>query len=626
MRVVIRIVVVASIFAAHVTFGQLLTPPPLDWQAGFGGTGDDIATTFVPVANGGYLVAGYSDSSTNGNKTAPAYGGFDYWIVRLDESGNALWDRSYGGSTNDMLHAVVPMADGGFILGGFSQSAVSGTKTSTNFGGYDYWLVRINASGDVLWDRSFGGTGGETLWSMEQTSDGGLVLGGLSRSGPGGNKTSVSYGNDIWLVRLDAAGEILWDLTYGAGVEVWRVVVRPTPEGGFFVGGTSSSGIGGNKTSTNHTSGLGFSWDDYWVLRLDGAGNKLWERQLGGTERDALSDLTLLPGGGVLASGHSYSYPGGTKTAPNHGTRDYWIVRLDSNGNQLWDESYGGAEFDRLRSATMLSDGGLVLFGHSPGVPPSFDSGGLDYWLVRIDSQGDEIWNKQIGGSREDGDGFSFEPEGSIVVTSNSVVIGGTSRSGVSGLKMVPNFGRRDFWVVSLNDAIQPDLATSVPAFEATRPQCVAGTNTLRVWNRGTGTLFYNVSTDVPWATVSPTNGVTAGETNTHVITYANSAPIGTHLARVTFSSSSTSNVLATVPLSLTLTPPPPPTLRIARVLPSPAQRLLLGPAACPIITELSTNLVDWILFHTNAPATVEREVPQSAVTGWPRFYRARTP
>ena len=625
MRVVVRCILIASIFAARVAFAQLLTPPPLDWQAGFGGTGDDIATTFVAAPTGGYLVAGYSDSGTNGNKTAPAYGGFDYWIVRLDASGNALWDRSYGGSTNDMLQAVVAMSDGGFILGGFSQSGVSGTKTSTNFGSFDYWLVRISASGDVLWDRSFGGTNSDTLFSIEQTSDGGLILGGMSNSGPSGNKTSISYGRDYWLVRLDPAGEISWDRTYGAGAESLSIV-RQTPDGGFFVGGTSGSGIGGNKTSTNHTSGLGFSWDDYWVLRLDGAGDKLWERQLGGTERDALRDLTLLPDGGVLAGGHSFSYPGGTKTAPAHGTRDYWIVRLDSNGNQLWDESYGGAEFDRLRSATLLSDGGFVLFGHSPGVPPDFDSGGIDYWLVRIDSQGDEIWNKQIGGNREDGDGFSFEPEGSIVVSSNSVVIGGTSRSGVSGLKMVPNFGRRDFWVVALSDAIQPDLATSVPAFEVTLPQCAAGTNTLRVWNRGTGTLFYNVSTDVPWVTVSPTNGVTAGETNTHVITYALSAPIGTHLAHVTFSSSSTSSVLASVPLSVTLAPPPPPTLRIARVFPSFTQRLLLGPAACPIITELSTNLTDWISFHTNAPATTEREVPQSAAAGWPRFYRARSP
>jgi hypothetical protein len=246
--------------------------------------------------------------------------------------------------------------------------------------------------------------------------------------------------------------------------------------------------------------------------------------------------------------------------------------------------------------------------------------------LVRIDSQGDELWNQPIGGSLEDGDGFSFEPEGNIVLSSNGVVIGGTSRSGVSGLKMVPNFGRRDFWVVALSDGIQPDLGTSVSGFEVTLPQCVAGTNTVQVWNRGTGTMFYNVSTDVPWATVSPTNGVTSGETNTHVITYAHSAPIGTHLARVTFSLSSTSSVLATVPLSLTLTPPPPPTLRIARTFSAPGHRLLLGPAACPTITELSTNLVNWISFHTNAPATIEREVPQSAAIGWPRFYRARTP
>src|SRR5262245_27510856 len=99
MRVVIRFVLVASIFAARVTFSQLLTPPPLDWQAGFGGTGEDVATTIVPAATGGYLVAGFSNSGTNGNKTALNHGYNDYWVVRLDASGHRLWERSYGGTT-----------------------------------------------------------------------------------------------------------------------------------------------------------------------------------------------------------------------------------------------------------------------------------------------------------------------------------------------------------------------------------------------------------------------------------------------------------------------------------------------------------------------------------------------
>ena len=117
MRVTLALALIVSIFAPRVTFAQLLTPPPLDWQAGFGGTGEDIATTIVPAATGGYLVAGYSDSNTNGNKTAPAYGGFDYWVVRLDAAGNRLWDRSYGGSTNELLHTVVATSDGGVHIG-----------------------------------------------------------------------------------------------------------------------------------------------------------------------------------------------------------------------------------------------------------------------------------------------------------------------------------------------------------------------------------------------------------------------------------------------------------------------------------------------------------------------------
>jgi hypothetical protein len=597
----------------------------MDWQAVLGGTEDDIATTIAPTADGGYIIGGFSNSATNGNKTAPPRGDYDYWVVRLDGSGNALWDRSYGGSTNDSLEVAVPTSDGGFLFGGSSLSPANGTKTSTNFGGNDYWLVRANANGEVQWDRSFGGSGHDTLFSVEQTSDGGLLLGGSSSSAPGGNKTSESYGTDFWLVRLDASGQKLWDRTYGAGFELLRAV-RQIPDGGFFIGGTSYTGIGGNKTSTNHSA-----LPDYWIVRIDHDGNKLWERQLGGRDTDMFRDLVPLSDGGVIVAGYSLSFPGGTKTAPRRGTfYDYWVVRLDADGNQIWDQTYGNGAGARLRRVARLRDDLFVLYGHSTtgaaGTKTSPGYGGLDYWLVGIDDEGDQLWDQSFGGTANDGDGIIVSlPEGGIIVTTNSVAIVGTSQSGTNGNKFVPQIGKRDFWVVRLSDSTRPELASSVPGFQVALPQCAVGSNTFQVWNRGTGAVAYHIATDVPWLTVSPTNGFSADQTNTHLVAYSNSEALGPHHANVRFLSSSDGSTLLTLEVSLTVTSPPAPVLRMLRS--SPANlRLLLGPAACPIISEFSSNLVDWSAFRTNPPSTVEREITQPAGTTLARFYRARTP
>ena len=140
----------------------------------------------------------------------------NFWVLRLDSSGNKIWERSFGGSGYDSLWSCQQMADGGFVLGGYSNSGADGNKTSAGFGGFDVWIVRIDANGNKLWERAYGGSGNEYLTALAQSSDGGLILGAMSASPPSGNKSSTNFGSyDIWILRLDAGGNQVWQGSFG---------------------------------------------------------------------------------------------------------------------------------------------------------------------------------------------------------------------------------------------------------------------------------------------------------------------------------------------------------------------------------------------------------------------------
>jgi hypothetical protein len=300
----------------------------------------------------------------------------DFWIVRLDHAGKRLWDASYGGSGDDGLFCLQRTGDGGYILGGFSSSRADGNKVSPNFGGYDFWVVRINGAGEKLWDRSFGGTGDDMLFKLEQTSDGGFILGGTSTSGADGNKTSPRFGGeDFWIVRLDQNGNLLWDRSFGGTQSDRFADVHQAADGGYIVGGSSGSSIEGNKTSPN------FGNYDYWVVRLDANGNKLWDKSFGAATGDILAALEEAADGQFILGGEQGDING----------HSYWVVRLQSNGDKLWERSYRRIGGETLKAVLQTRDGGFVFGGYSDG-PGGPD--GLLYWLVRADSEGTQLWNE----------------------------------------------------------------------------------------------------------------------------------------------------------------------------------------------------------------------------------------
>ncbi|MFI5206101.1 MAG: T9SS C-terminal target domain-containing protein, partial [Candidatus Paceibacterales bacterium] len=219
------------------------------WDRRFGGTGDDQFTCFQQTKDGGYILGGSTYSGIGGDKTQATQGLHDYWIVKIDSLGNKQWDKDFGGANDENLSSLQQTKDGGYILGGWSSSGISGDKTQASWGNTDFWMVKIDSSGNKQWDKDFGGTDADGIRSLQQTGDGGYILGGFSWSGIGGDKSQASWGTvDYWILKTDALGNKQWDKDFGGAGEDALFSLQQTMDGGYILGGVSESGVGGDKT------------------------------------------------------------------------------------------------------------------------------------------------------------------------------------------------------------------------------------------------------------------------------------------------------------------------------------------------------------------------------------------
>ena len=473
--------------------------PTARWQQNLGGAADDLLFAAQPTADGGWIVGGSSSSPAGGNKTSTSYGGKDFWVVRLDASGAKVWDKSFGGAGDDLLFSVQQTEEGGFVLGGYSASAPGGNKTSANYGLGDMWIIRLDASGNKIWEQTCGGTGEDGLFAVQQTGDGGFVCAGYSYSTAGGNKNSANFGgSDFWLVRLDANGAKLWDKSYGGADDDTCYSLQQVTNG-IVLAGASLSVRGGGKTSVN------YGGTDFWLVRTDASGNKLWDQSYGGTGEDGVLSVSVLPtgDGGFLLGGDSTSKADGTKTSPAYGQEDFWVVRVDSTGKQLWDRSFGGTGSDLLTGMQPGPNGGFVLAGGSSsgvtGNKTSASFGGTDFWVVGIDSAGSKLWEQDFGGDGFDGNynvSLAAAPDGGFLVA-------GDSTSGATGNKTNANLGGIDFWAVKLD-------STSAPKLWPEPTQDLAGKGFL-LWLQGTAGHTYVTEFTTNYVNWSPfsTNQVT---------------------------------------------------------------------------------------------------------------------
>jgi hypothetical protein len=356
--------------------------PNIEWSRTYGGSGDDECSSIQPTADGGYVLAGSTNSFGAGD--------YDAWLVRTDSNGDSLWSRTYGGSGNDYCAAAYQTADGGYVFCGGTDSYGAGS--------HDFWLVRMTANGDSLWSRTFGGAGWDICYGMQQTSDGGFVLAGWTNS--------IGGQRDFWLVKADEDGDSLWSRVFGgAQSDECHAIVRSLDGGYLLVGETIS---------------FGAEDQDFWAIKTGANGDSVWSWVYGGTATDVCWSADQAADGGYVLGGWTWSATS---------NMDFWLVRVDGGGSQLWARQLGGSDWDVCHSVVQTTDG-YVLGGETL----SFGAGDCDAWLVKTDLNGDSVWSLTVGGdSTDDCRAVVRSSDGGYIVAGNS------NSSGA---------GDYDFWLV----------------------------------------------------------------------------------------------------------------------------------------------------------------------------------
>ena len=337
-------------------------------------------------------------------------GSDDGWIMKMDATGSVQWQKAYGGSTFEDLWALQITTDGGYIAAG----------TTGVYPNADVWILKLSPAGDIEWQKSFGGPNYDEGLAIQQTSDGGYIV--------VCNTSSFGAGiGDAWILKLSSSGGLQWQKTYGGPQYEYALTIQQTTDGGYIVGGlTQSFGAGGS---------------DIWVLKLDSLGSVVWQKAFGTNLQDYASALQQTTDGGYIVAGKV-----GT------GTDDCVVLKLDSSGNIQWQRTYGGAGFDMVSALEQTADGGYVV----SGTTTSFGAGSYDLWILKLDNTGAIQWQKSYGGGDNDHNGLIRQmPGGGYIVAATTL-----------------SFGSGDFdtWILRLDANGEIGASCNLPSDTLARP------------------------------------------------------------------------------------------------------------------------------------------------------------
>lgn len=361
----------------------------LVWTKRIGAVDYDFLWDGCPTADGGYLLVGGINSDTD---TTISYGQRDAWVVKVDSSGNVLWERHYGGWMNEIATSIAPTADGGFLVAGeMGEDAINAPGTN---GSHDVWVLRLDPNGNEVWQRCLGGSSGEITPIVDATNDGGAILSCTTYSGDGDITTGLAGMMDIWVVKLDSAGDLEWSNTYGSSTFDYNGSVMETGNGQYLLTG-AVSGLGGDVSE--YSGGT----SDGWCALLDASGTLIWERSCGGSEEEFILGAIEIPAG-YLIYGNTQSSNGDVDV--QYGGGDAWLLALNGAGQLVWDRTYGGASGD-LPWCIISAQDGLMMVGQSlsgDGLLPS-NQGWSDVWLLKLSAATNLIGGTLYADLNEDG-------------------------------------------------------------------------------------------------------------------------------------------------------------------------------------------------------------------------------
>ncbi|MHC3128479.1 MAG: hypothetical protein IBV52_00160 [Candidatus Bathyarchaeota archaeon] len=341
-QLLISAFLLTSLFLLGISTVSASSSSSTTWDKLYGGALDDEAAAIVQTGDGGYAIAGTTYSFGAGSA--------DFWLVKVDSSGNMQWNQTYGGPEADCAYSIVQTGDGGY--------AIAGQTYSFGAGNSDFWLVKVDSSGSIRWNRTYGQTTADLATSLIQTSGGGYVLAGYS--------TDSNASKDLWFVKTDSSGNMQWNRTYGGSGSDYANSVVQTSDGGYALAGTTSS----------------FSDDgqaDFWLVKTDSNGNVEWNKTYTKQKTDSAKSVIQTSDGGYTLAGRT--------TRAIVDTPDVWVINVDSGGNMEWDVTWAPTEPAITNSLIQTSDGGYAVTGWTSSLK-GFPGLSSYMFLVTIDADG----------------------------------------------------------------------------------------------------------------------------------------------------------------------------------------------------------------------------------------------
>lgn len=372
------------------------TTNEIDFIQTLGGSKNDALSSVKKTADGGYIVAGFTqsndfdiDSKTNES--------FDFLVSKFSFDNTLEWQKTFGGSDDDRAADIVQTLDGGFAVLGYSKS--SDINVSENAGAQDFWLLKISSLGSLLWEKTFGFSGTDFGTALLATKDGGFLITGVldvSSSGGQGNakSTAVNHsGGDYWVIKTDLTGNLEWSRFFGGSFTEIPLGIVETDDHNFIIAGSSDS------DDFNISNNLGTY--DFWIIKIAPTGSLIWEKSFGGSEIDEARAITTSSDGNFMVVGDTRSSD--IDVSENKGAADVWIVKFSTEGSLIWEKTIGGTSFDTARAIYKTQDNGFLIAGSSRSLDNDFENNGQnDALILKIDSNGSLLWQKTIGGSQID--------------------------------------------------------------------------------------------------------------------------------------------------------------------------------------------------------------------------------
>jgi len=385
---------------------EIRKPQTIQWQRSLGGSKNDEINSAQKTADGGFIIAG-SVSSTDGDVIGNHSSNYDIWVVKTDASGTIQWKKTFGGSSSDTAECIKNTLDGGYIVTGTTFS--NDGDVSGNKGNGDIWVIKINANGGIQWQKTFGGSKTDTAASIEENPDGSYYILGSTYSNDG-DVTQNTGESDFWLLKINSTGTIQWQKTFGSVANDYANKLERTTDGGIIFSGNSEFArvnaastpeiyilkisnngdlqwqktfggssddfvnqiistkdggylFGGYSTSTDGDLSRNLGHLDMWVVKITADGTLSWQKSIGGVKWDIINSLQETSEGGYIAIGETASVNNVFKEGK--GLIDIGIVKLSTNGTIEWSKTIGGSGAEKGIEVLQITDGNFVVFGNS---------------------------------------------------------------------------------------------------------------------------------------------------------------------------------------------------------------------------------------------------------------------